>query len=393
MDVIVIGAGVAGLAAARELVHAGRQVMVLEARGRIGGRIHTVHDSQTPVPVELGAEFVHGVHPALWDVLRAAVLPVLELEGGGPDGLPAVFRAMAEAPEQSFGDFIAKFPAPEEVKQSVTGYVEGFNATRKETVSTAWLCREKQAADAIQGDRSFRVLSGYGAVPEYLAQGLDIRLSTPVRRIRWTPGSVTVETDGMETDSQVFQAPRSIITMPFTVPLDPEPLSVTNARGAIGTGQAVRITFRFAQSFGQPTARHLSFLHGDQPFPVWWTPHPLQTSVITGWAGGPKAEALAAMDEPELIRTALASLRAILDEDLGEPAAVFFHDWQRDPWSGGAYSHVLVNGSAAQSALAEPVDDTLFFAGEAVCPAGHTGTVHGALASGIEAARLCGSIK
>jgi monoamine oxidase len=380
MDVIVIGAGVSGLAAARELVRAGREVIVLEARDRIGGRIHTLHDRQTPVPLELGAEFVHGMHPALWDVLRAAVVPVVELEGGGPDGLRAIFKAMAQAPEQTFAEFLAKFEASAEVKQSITGYVEGFNAARKETVGTDWLVREKYAADGIEGDRSFRVLSGYDSVPNFLAQGLNIRLSTPVRQIRWTPGKVSVETDG-----QVFQAPRAIVTMPFLIPIKPEPASLSAAGAAIVIGPAVRVTFRFSKAPRQ----HVSFIHGDQPFPVWWTPHPVQTTVITGWAGGPKADALTGLAEPELIRIALESLRGIADEDLGEPEASFFHDWQSDPWSRGAYSYVAANGSPAQKALAKPVEETIFFAGEAVTPSGHTGTVHGAIASGQEAARRC----
>jgi monoamine oxidase len=160
---------------------------------------------------------------------------------------------------------------------------------------------------------------------------------------------------------------------------------VVNAREAIVTGSAIRITFRF----GEAPHEGLSFIHGDQPFPVWWTPHPLQTSVITGWAGGPKAEALAGLEEAELIRLALASLRGILEKDPGEPEAVFFHDWQKDPWSKGAYSYGRAKGGEALRALAEPVEDTLFFAGETVCPEGHMGTVHGAIASGAEAARRC----
>jgi monoamine oxidase len=380
MDVVVIGAGVSGLAAARELVRAGRSVVVLEARDRIGGRVHTVHDPLTPVPIELGAEFVHGAHPVLWNLLRAAVVPVLELEGGGPDGMRAVFKAMAQEPEQSFGQFIDAFQAPEQVKQAVTGYIEGFNAASKDLVSIEWLLQEKRAADSIEGDRSFRVLSGYDSVPKFLARGLDVRLSTPVREVRWTPGLVTVEADG-----QVFEAPRAIVTMPFAIPIDPEPASVAAGRAAIVTGSALRVTFRFAEAPGP----ELSFIHGDQPFPVWWTPHPVQTSVITGWAGGRKGDVLTGLEDDEIIRIALESLHGILGKDPGEPEAAFFHNWNRDPWSRGAYSYGRVNGAKAQRYLAEPVDDTLFFAGETVCPEGHMGTVHGAMVSGIEAARRC----
>ncbi len=397
---LVIGAGVAGLAAARELSLAGHAVVVLEARDRIGGRIFTLHDPQTPLPVELGAEFVHGLHPALRGLIHEAGLTTTELDGAhlsqseaGPapmdswEAMGAVFGAMANAPDQTFASFIDSLDAPDPAKRSATGYVEGFNAARKETVSVAWLQEDGAAAEAIEGDRSFHVDAGYGAIPHFLARGLDIRLSTPVRRIRWQPGAVR-----METDTEVFDASRAIITAPFALlesgalPIDPEPECLTTARSALATGHAVRVIFRFRRAVWQ---RHpeLSFLHGEGAFPVFWTPHPHPAPIITGWAAGPKADALAGKGEAEVIRAALDSLRGLLGEDPGEPEATFLHDWRTDPWSAGAYTYGRVHGAAARYAFAEPVDGTLCFAGEAVCPAGHMGTVHGAMRSGIDAAR------
>lgn len=399
-DVIVIGAGAAGLAAARELLRAGRQPVVLEARDRIGGRIFTVHDLRTPVPAELGAEFVHGTHPALWDLLREAVLPAVEIDGdhltrneqglveaGGFDEMDSIFEAMLHAPEQSFAAFIDSADASAHVKHAATSYVEGFNAARRELVSVKWLNTENTAADDIEGDRVFRLLNGYDQVPHYLARGLDVRLSTPVRRVRWKRGQVVAESDAGE-----FRAAHAIVTAPFAVlasgglGIDPEPAVLTNARTALATGNAIRVTFRFPKAVWD-THRRLSFLHGDQPFPVWWTSYPVRTPVITGWAAGPKADALAGCDKAQIIRSALASLRGLLQQDPGEPEASFFHDWQQDPWALGAYSYGMVNGAEAGNAFAEPVEDTLWFAGEAVCPGGHMGTVHGAIASGSTAAR------
>lgn len=378
-QVIVLGAGAAGLAAARDLVCSGFEPLILEARERIGGRILTVHDPQFPSPVELGAEFVHGRHPALWEVLRDSEVPVAELPGGGDwDEMGRIFDRMKEAPEQSFAEFIATVDAPEYLKRAATGFVEGFNAAHKERVSVEWLNREKAASDEIEGDRSFRVRSGYDSVPRFLSQGLDIRLGTPVRRIRWKRGEVIAETDSGEVRSA-----KAIVTVPMAVlfanalTIDPEPPVLTQARRAIGTGQAIRVTFGFREAI-----RQTGFLHADEPFPVCWTDGPL----VTAWAGGSKADALGAHSPEALKRIALASLRGILGEDPGEPVGAWFHDWRTDPWSRAAYSYVCVGGMKVQQSLSDPVEDTLYFAGEAVAPSGHIGTVHGAIVSGRKAA-------
>jgi monoamine oxidase len=377
--IIVVGAGVAGLAAGQQLLQAGLAPIVLEARDRIGGRILTVHDSGSPFPVELGAEFVHGRHPALWKVLLDSGAPLEQVAGDGNwDEMDGIFDQMAKAPEQSFADFIAKVDAPEYVKQAATGFVEGFNAACKERVSVEWLNRENAASDEIEGDRSFRVRSGYDSVPAFLGKNLDIRLNTAVRRLSWQRGAVVAETDAGE-----FRASKAIVAVPVAVLLeralivDPEPQTLSRARAAIGVGNAIRVTFRFRDPVPE-----IGFLHGDRPFPVCWTDGP----VVTAWAAGPKADALSGLTPEQLKQTALSSLRAILEKDPGEPEGAWLHGWRADPWSLAAYSFVRVGGLAVQQQLCEPVDDTLYFAGEAVAPSGHVGTVHGAIVSGIHAA-------
>jgi monoamine oxidase len=406
-DIIVIGAGVAGLAAARELKRAGFAPLVLEARDRIGGRILTVHDPLTPVPLELGAEFVHGVHPTLWRVLRDLRAPVVELAGehwtrdaqgvhrggGGWEEMERIFEAMSRAPEQSFAEFIAQAEGSADAKRAATSFVEGFNAARKEEVSVAWLNAEQKASDESDGDRSFRVLAGYGAVPRRLAEGLEIRFSTDVARIRWRPGDVHIETRA----GQVFRCAGAVIAVPFALlrcghlQLDPEPPALAAARDAIATGSAIRVTFRFAEPPWSETAPHLSFLHGGSDFPVWWTAFPIAAPVITGWAAGPKADALAGRSQAELQQIALASLHRLLGEDPGQPEAAWFHDWSADPYALGAYSYVRTGGLAALAELQKPVENTICFAGEALV-SGHMGTVHGAIESGIGAAAVLVSV-
>ena len=375
--VIVIGAGVAGLSAARELLRHGIEPLVLEARNRVGGRILTVRDDRSPVAIELGAEFVHGKHPILWDLLQRIHTPIRELpHGGGLDETDAIFEQMKSAREQSFADFIGKVKADNDVKRAATGFVEGFNAAHKELVSVEWLNAEHAASDAVDGDRSFRVPSGYDLVPQFLAEGLGIRFNCAVRRVGWRRNEAVLETEEGE-----FRASCVIVSVPIAVLLqgglkiDPEPATLKAARKAIGVGQAIRVTFLFPD-FSAPKGFHF----GGGAFPVWWGNGPL----ITAWAAGPKADALQGCSDDELKEAARRSLR-----EVPEPNGAWVHNWREDPWARAAYSYVRVNGMAAQKTLSAPVEETLYFAGEATAPAGHIGTVHGAIASGLEAARLC----
>jgi monoamine oxidase len=368
---------VAGLSAARELARNGVEALVVEARDRIGGRILSTHDARSPAPIEMGAEFVHGRHPALWDVLREMGTPVRELPGGGePDEKDPIFEQMKSAPEQSFAEFVAKANAGEEAKRAAIGFVEGFNAAHKESVSIEWLNAENAASEEVEGDRSFRLADGYDLVPRFLARGLDIRLNCPVARVRWRRNEAAIETDTGD-----LRAEAVIVTVPIAVlvgdalKIEPEPDTLKAAREAIGIGQAIRVTLLFP-NFTAPEGFHF----GCGAFPVWWGNGP----TVTAWAAGPKADALQGCSMDELKQAARRSLRGV-----PEPSGAWVHDWRGDPWSQMAYSYVRVNGMAAQRALGTAVEDTLFFAGEATAPAGHIGTVHGAIASGLEAARLC----
>jgi monoamine oxidase len=169
-------------------------------------------------------------------------------------------------------------------------------------------------------------------------------------------------------------------------------------------GQVFKMVLRFRDSFweedhflerrlrnspGRP--RSLAFLHTrDADVPVWWTSLPTKAPLLTGWAGGPKAERLLDLGERERVDRSMASLarglgvsRAFLDEQLDSWST---HDWRADAWSGGAYSYISVGGIPAQRMLAESVEGTLFFAGEYTEP-DQIGTVAGALTSGRRAGR------
>jgi len=151
---------------------------------------------------------------------------------------------------------------------------------------------------------------------------------------------------------------------------------------------------RFASSFWETLHegryRDAGFFHvPEAPFATFWTPAPARAPLLVAWAGGPRAVRLAAGASPaQLVRQALASLETLFGEELDVTAELrgyYYHDWQQDPFARGAYSYVTVGGSEARAALAQPIEDTLFFAGEATDA--EAGTVTGALQSGVRAAR------
>jgi monoamine oxidase len=161
----------------------------------------------------------------------------------------------------------------------------------------------------------------------------------------------------------------------------------------------VRISFACKEAFwenrlpaagGEDLAK-LSFLHGRaERVPTWWTSYPLQTRILTGWAGGPKAASLMALDAGERIGIAIDSLASITGLPRSDVDAliedVYHHDWNNDPFARGAYSYVPAGAMDAVHRLAAPCEGTLFFAGEATDTTGNTGTVHGAIESGLRAA-------
>jgi monoamine oxidase len=409
--IIVIGAGVAGLAAARHLTAAGRHVLILEARGRLGGRILTVRDALSPLPVELGAEYVHGTPEQIWRIIDSARLATLEVMGDSyhsaagqlhkvadsqVDQFERVYEAMRQAPEQSFAEFIANSKFDPETRAQITSYIEGFNAASKESLSTGYILETEEATAS---GRSFRMLGGYDELVRCLWHGVDsrfvdLRLNTEVRAIRWTHGSVEVETS-----RGVFSGEKVVITAPVGVlaaggiRFHPEPLVLRPACEALDMGQTVRIVLRFRERFWErPGRENLSFLFSeDEIMPTWWTAFPARAALITGWSAGPKAAKLLGRSEEAITVEAVRALARVLgctpSFALDRLEAAHYHDWHADPWSRGAYSFVRPGGLDVQRWLGQPVEETLYFAGEATEATGNCGTVHGAISSGARVGR------
>lgn len=407
MDVLIIGAGVAGLAAARELCAQGHNITILEARDRVGGRILSVHESRLPVPAELGAEFVHGRPPEIWDLIRERALAACDVVGEHKavradiseplEEVPIdpVFESMRRftEPDRTFEAFLRECPCDEEAKRRAARFVEGFNAARKERISVQSLVQDDDAAAKIDGDRAFRILNGYDSVPKMLLPPeARMELGAAVREVRWRRGSVEAVTE-----RGVFRAERAIITVPLgvlqagAIRWTPEPRSVLTAACSLATGDVFRITFLFRERFWEDDV-DFSFLHSMNPnVPTWWSTLPVRAPMLTGWAAGPYFDRYLDRPAEESAARAQDVLARLLRMDAAEvrrqTVAWYFHDWHADPWSRGAYSYTPAGALPARAAMAAPVEDTLYFAGEATETEGHSGTVHGAIASGRRAAR------
>lgn len=402
----------------RELDHAGCSVLCLEARDRIGGRIFTIHDPLLPVPVELGAEFVHGRSPAIWDIVEAANLTAYDIAGHAvhmengrlrtrADAWELIRRVMddmrqraAAGEDMSFQSFIGQTQHSEEAKRLATAYVEGFNAARKEIAGIASLAYEAQAADRIGGDRSYRILNGYDSVPLYFLRSVEnwpakLRLNSVVDRIQWKRGDVQV----LLRSGKSVRAQRIIVTVPLgvlqagAVRFDPEPADTLEAARRLAFGDVVRIVLRFREPVWRenPDLTDPGFILSDETrFPAWWTALPIHANVMVGWSAGPCVDSLLSKSQPEIIAESISTLARVLGQKCERLVSLleqaYCHDWHADPFARGAYSYAPAGALPAREALARQVEDTLFFAGEAAETAGYSATVHGAILSGKRAA-------
>lgn len=436
-DAIIVGAGAAGLAAAHELRAGGLSVAVIEPRGRVGGRIFTYRDPAVNVPIELGAEFLHGATPETDTIIADAKLSAVDVVGDHwqarngrftPvdffDRIGKVLRRLDEhrTPDRSFADYLGeraarkRKPKDAVARRLAMEFVQGFHAADPDLVSERWLARGSNSSDSAEDERTGRVLEGYDRIVAYLAREVydAIELNTAVTRITWKRGEVTVDCLTSAGETRQIQGRTVIVTPPVAVlqaspgetgaiAFSPEIPAMLDALSGLAMGPVIRTVFAFSERFWETGLQNapegegaglpsLSFIHSPgSTFPVWWTQFPVRAPMLVGWLGGPPAAALSQHRDAEIERMALHDLASHLGTTYERLAGLvtgsWMHNWDTDPYSRGAYSYATVGGSGSARKLARPVEQTIFFAGEATDTQGHTGTVEGALATGSRAAR------
>ncbi|MBL8098625.1 MAG: FAD-dependent oxidoreductase [Anaerolineales bacterium] len=411
--VIVIGAGIAGLAAARTLADKNISVMILEARNRIGGRMWT--DSSLGVPLDLGASWIHGVNgnPITELAKRFNVKTVPTIDDNGvvfhADGTEmtsaefiklerlyeSIYDEVQEIGEevdedmslqQAFDQAIAKRNLSPEELRGLNLYIQyetslDYAADPKNLSLWEWDSDEEFSGQHVIFP------NGYNQITNGLAQGLDIRLNTEVKLIKYSQSGVEVETS-----NGTFTSEKVVVTIPLgvlkqaDVKFEPSlPKSKQESINRINMGVLNKVYLKFPKIFWDDV-ENISYV-GEWAY---WLNYAAYNGepILLAFHGGNKGWALEEFSDDEIVNSAMQTLRFLYGDDIPEPESYLITRWGKDKFSYGAYSHIPPFASGDDfDALFEPVDDILFFAGEATSRK-YFATVHGAYLSGVEVGEL-----
>ena len=415
LDVIIIGAGAAGLAAAERLVTQGRRVVVLEARDRVGGRVLS-HPTKR---VEYGPEFLHGVQSEVFARITRLGLPFYDMGdhhlvwmNGRLQNVPSLFERLEKlnrrlradrGVDRSVRQFLDKNPARAPLPAVFQNYVEGFMAADMDLIGEKGFAQsERHEGLELNGVDQFRPLPNYhtflGRLLETETLSKHILLNTVVETIDWRTGTVTSRRGGKRI---VHRGTKIIVTLPLSilkagaVRFEPDVPGLEKTLSVLFMGHVQRLVLEFKTRWWESLSKMpIGFLHAAQTkfdFPVFWTQMPLRTPFLTAWQGGPRALEMSNWSEARRLTAALNALALITKipvRRLGaELREAYSHDWTKDTYSQGAYSYAGLDGEAAAAKWRRPVQNKLFFAGEATESGEWRGTVEGAIHSGWRAAK------
>lgn len=415
-DVIVIGAGVSGLAAARELANRGRTVTVLEGRDRIGGRIWT-STAWPGVPLDLGASWIHGIdgnpiHRLATDIgARTVVTDGDSITYYMPDGREAT-AAEASALE-SWGERVSKaltsYQDGSDTDSSIRAVVRaalesrGLGDADREMLSYNLNEIEQEYAgsvdqlsalyfdsdDPIEGD-DVAFPDGYGAITDHLGAGLQIRTGHTVTAVDWDTAGVTVTTD-----RGTLRAGAAVITLPLGVLQSGRvafaaglPAAKETAIRRLGVGVLNKCYLRFAETFWADSDWLGYIPRAEGQWAQWINVERISGApVLLGFNAADFGRSIEEWTDARIVESAMATLRTIYGSSVPNPVDHQITRWASDGYALGSYSFNKVGSDPdMRDDLAAAIGGRVFFAGEAT-DSGSFATVHGAYRSGLRAAR------
>lgn len=413
--ILVIGAGISGLAAARELQNSGFEVIILEGRDRIGGRIYTNND--LGFPIDLGASWIHGrtqnpiallarefeIKTAISNYenlklyYRGQPLSVADVDAGESRYESLRDRAKSWGEErdrdltisEGVQRFIDRAPLTTKQRDILQWWLDSEVAIEQGMDLNELSLWEWNEDEAFEGD-DLIFPEGYVQIPQRLSQNIQIKLGHIVTEISESDRGVTVTTN-----RGIFTGVAALITLPLGVLKSgkvkfspPLPDRKQKAIQRLTMGILNKVALQFPQPFWDNVEilGNISKTATDFPYFVNWheyTSHPILISI----AGGSFARRWEGLSDRDLAQEAIDGLRRMYGNSVPQPETILRTKWANDPFSLGSYSNLPVGvTSQERSILAEPIHDRLFFAGEATS-VDYPATVHGAFLSGIREAK------
>jgi len=426
-DVLIIGAGAAGLMAAYRLSESGKKVIVLEARNRTGGRIHTISHESFFKHAELGAEFIHGNLPVTLNLLKEANIKYSAASGemvrydkgkfinheGFIENWDLLLKKLNDLEQDTdIANFLqTHFPGEEYIglRDGVSKYVAGYDTADPNKASAFALRNEWNNED---DNAQHRLDDGYCSMITYLANkckenGGSVYLNSAVTQIDWKQALVKVTI----VTGEVYTAEKVIIALPLgvlqadrnekgAIEFHPPIKEQSQAINNLGFGAIIKFLLEFKDAFWEnndtkklagKSLKDMAFLISDENIPTWWTQYPKHSTLLTGWLAGPRAKEKISNTNDELLQQALQSLSNLfklsVDDLRAKLIASSIMNWTAEPFTRGSYSYDTVAAPEARKVLDGGVENTLFFAGEYLYEGPAMGTVEAALTSGQNVAK------